>query len=631
MKELNKGKRAALALLAASALVAAGGLAQAAAANGSSRNADKIQALLQARRAAQTTRPGAVLAPIIVSSGNLSGWTIQDGHCDGGVSTGSVSFVSGPATPPLGAGSARYSVGADGDSFENLRNPNYNLTPLSSLTALSYSTYVSHPGSGGQAPYVVLNLDLDNDPATIDDQLFFEPTYQDGTYSGDPIPNQCGTGPNCVVPGSWQNWDALVGGWWTANEGTGGPPLHTIANYSAAHPGARIVNSSAGGGLRVVAGCGGADWTNFEGNLDNLTVNSTTYNFDLNPTPNAYALLAPQSGAPANGGSVVIGSQFNLDMMVNSGTNDVTVAQSYLSFTNPGLQNAQVGAPGCVVTNTVTADPTGFGTEIQNEVCNSSAPCDFGRISGPPSSIAFASGATPGQPSIRSNTPFRVAQVRFCALALGPARIHWQFGGDRDSFVVDESGNTVSSPSLYSDYVVNVVEPKLVGHVTWEGAPAQPNPRQQQPITLTLKSGTVEYNFTNLTTDASGFFTVPVTTLSSGTWQWRAKGPKSLANAGTFSYSRAVFTNVNMDTVTVTCPNGCLRGGDATNDNRVNASDYNIFRASSGKQLGDPGYDSRADFTNDNMVDISDFNLLKRNFGFSGSGPLVPGGGKPEK
>jgi hypothetical protein len=36
-----------------------------------------------------------------------------------------------------------------------------------------------------------------------------------------------------------------------------------------------------------------------------------------------------------------------------------------------------------------------------------------------------------------------------------------------------------------------------------------------------------------LTTDASGSFTVPVAGLAQGMYNWRVKGPKYLANAGT--------------------------------------------------------------------------------------------------
>src|SRR4051812_28247729 len=65
----------------------------------------------------------------------------------------------------------------------------------------------------------------------------------------------------------------------------------------------------------------------------------------------------------------------------------------------------------------------------------------------------------------------------------------------------------------------------LVGHVTWNGRPAQPDPLQSLPISLTLKSGAFERNFGGLLTDSNGFFTVPLTTVPDGTYTWRVKGP----------------------------------------------------------------------------------------------------------
>src|SRR4051794_19627072 len=50
----------------------------------------------------------------------------------------------------------------------------------------------------------------------------------------------------------------------------------------------------------------------------------------------------------------------------------------------------------------------------------------------------------------------------------------------------------------------------LTGHVVWQGAPAQPNIKQQQPVTLTLTSGTTQFEYPARTTDASGVFTVDV-------------------------------------------------------------------------------------------------------------------------
>src|SRR5947209_5517509 len=93
--------------------------------------------------------------------------------------------------------------------------------------------------------------------------------------------------------------------------------------------------------------------------------------------------------------TVVVGSKFTLDLEVNSGSNSVAVAQSYLTFTDSVLQNVDATQPGCVTTSTVTSDLTSFDFELQNEVCNSSTPCDFGRIIDPPASISFASGASP--------------------------------------------------------------------------------------------------------------------------------------------------------------------------------------------------------------------------------------------
>ena len=99
--------------------------------------------------------------------------------------------------------------------------------------------------------------------------------------------------------------------------------------------------------------------------------------------------------------------------------------QTGLTFTNSLLQVASASTGACgVVSTTVVADPSTFDAELQNEVCNSSSPCDFGRIIAPPASIAFASSALANPPA---NGDFRVARITFCAAAQGTARLHWQF------------------------------------------------------------------------------------------------------------------------------------------------------------------------------------------------------------
>jgi hypothetical protein len=230
----------------------------------------------------------ATSSTVVVTPSNLNGWTMQHDTC-GLTATGSQSFVEGPGSPPEGTGSHQFNIGPDGDSFEAMRNSSLNGTLLTNITALSYSTYVQQFGSGGQAPYIILNIDWDNNGIT-DDQLFFEPVYQNGTYSGASVPNQCGSNPACVVLGQWQEWDALIGGWWVGNDGFGGPPLVTLQQYAAAHPGARVTNPASGlGAFRVTTGCGGAAWQNFIGNADAVIIgangNTTNYDFELHNAP----------------------------------------------------------------------------------------------------------------------------------------------------------------------------------------------------------------------------------------------------------------------------------------------------------------------------------------------------------
>ncbi|TML84886.1 MAG: hypothetical protein E6G08_15590 [Actinobacteria bacterium] len=205
-------------------------------------------------------------ATVTVSPANMDGWATVHDTC-GAPSTGSVDFVNGPATPPAGVGSVKFTLGTNGDSYETLRTATYDGAKLSDLTAFDYWTYVSHSGSGGQAAYIDLYIDNNHD-GVKDDTLTFEPVYQ--------------TSQGTVALNVWQHWDALSGLWWA--ESTGGPPpLFTLSSYIASHPDARILN---GGGRNVIlaTGCGGAAWTGFIGNADKLTIgvkgDNTTYDFE---------------------------------------------------------------------------------------------------------------------------------------------------------------------------------------------------------------------------------------------------------------------------------------------------------------------------------------------------------------
>jgi hypothetical protein len=213
----------------------------------------------------------ATAATVVVAPGQMDGWTAVNDTC-GAATTGSVAFVNGPSSPPAGTGSLQYTVGSNGDSYPTVRTGNFNAVKLSNLTSLDYYTYVSHSGSGGQAPYIDLYVDNDNN-GTRDDILTFEPVYN---------PSQ-----GSVALNTWQHWNALSGLWWSDSMG-GPPPLFTLASYISGHPNARILPS--GGSFILAAGCGGAAWTSFVGNADKLTVGvsgvNTTYDFEASaPAP----------------------------------------------------------------------------------------------------------------------------------------------------------------------------------------------------------------------------------------------------------------------------------------------------------------------------------------------------------
>jgi hypothetical protein len=309
----------------------------------------------------------AATTTLVVYPGHLEGWQTQTSTSPS--PTPQVLFVFGPTPPPLGRGSAEFRVGPNGGSSAQMRHPGYAGTTLpnpsptpaaaNELTALGYSTYAQSGGSGGQTPFLNLLIDNDNN-GTVDDQLFFEPVYQNGTYPVvDPsitLPNQCGANPGCVTPGTWQTWDAFNGGWWALSAGTFGPPLTTLRFYRQTHPNARIVNSSTGlGGVRIFTGGGAGAWDNFVGNADafNIGVGPDTTVYDFEP-------VAPPT--PATGGVII----------------------SELRTSGPGLPAAPPAAPpettlgggfstlntdigGGLGTGSLTAGEVGGGGLITNE------------------------------------------------------------------------------------------------------------------------------------------------------------------------------------------------------------------------------------------------------------------------
>lgn len=308
---------------------------------------------------------------VVVTPSAADGWTyVQQGTC-GSADTGSQGFVTGPGSPPAGAGSFEMTVGSDGDSFQGFGTTSFGETKLADLTTLSYSTYVSQPSTGGgdqQAPYMNIRLDLDGN-GSPDDRFFFEPTYSSGGYGGDPVAPQPPIADNV-----WQTWDALHGGWWSANDGFGGPPLHTLQQILLDNPNATIVNGP-NAGIKINVGCGGGAWQGFIGNFDNVTVGinsaDTTYDFEPDPACTLTCYVNSATGNDSNGGSTPASAKKTIQAAVTqvSPTGAVIVAAgAYAESVAVGkavtINGAQAGAAvagrtfGSVTESTVTGQFT---------------------------------------------------------------------------------------------------------------------------------------------------------------------------------------------------------------------------------------------------------------------------------
>lgn len=207
----------------------------------------------------------------------MGGWTTSITTCGVTPSTASASFEDGPATPPLGPGSARLRVGSDGSSVASLRYAAPSAL-IADIAALAYSTYVT-TNLDSQAPYLRIDVDLDAD-GDAEDALFFEPAYQTHASGSPSLPDQ-----GALTEGVWQSWDARAGGWW-ANATPGFSPgtgVASLAAYAAARPGSRIATD----GIRVAAGCGTPSWDGFDGAADavRIALPSIDVTFDFEPDP----------------------------------------------------------------------------------------------------------------------------------------------------------------------------------------------------------------------------------------------------------------------------------------------------------------------------------------------------------
>jgi hypothetical protein len=235
-------------------------------------------------------------ATLTVSPADMNGWNFSATDNNGTINQGSGTgdFVTGPATPPLGVGSAHMQTSAgNGDQSVQLRTGALAGIKVADLTALSYSTFATS-WNGAQLPYLTIWVSTTGG-TTSDDRLWFEPAYSNGQY-GNNNPNPQ---PD-VALNTWQTWNALQGMWYTDSNVSGpGSDAITLAAYLALFPDATIVNDAGQniGGFRIATGFA-SQQDNFNTYVDNVSfatadLGTTTYNFEpaASPVPLPSSLL----------------------------------------------------------------------------------------------------------------------------------------------------------------------------------------------------------------------------------------------------------------------------------------------------------------------------------------------------
>lgn len=236
----------------------------------------------------------AAISTVVVRPGDVgTSWLAQSGI--GGAS----SFVTGPATAPLGVGSLQFTT-PNVSSWAQLYNYSYIGTPLANFDAISYSAYRASSSTNPTTQTIALALEVDvngADPGGFT-TLVFEPDYQ--------IPG----GNGAMHLDTWQTWDAFQGGnaiWWATTSIPGADKaFNTFVPWSTildANPQAVIV-----GGVGPFVGSGWAG--QFTGYTDALRIgvsgNTTTYDFEPNapaatPTPDGTTLVGGETATPSRG------------------------------------------------------------------------------------------------------------------------------------------------------------------------------------------------------------------------------------------------------------------------------------------------------------------------------------------
>ena len=173
---------------------------------------------------------------VTVTDSNYHGWQKEEKYL------GKISFANGPSKPPLQKGSLQFDVPEAGHARQvRMRNSNYAGILLSSITNLSYSTFVQKAGSNRDVPLLVLLVDINGDGKFEGDgvkdgdipHITFIPRFQNlddtsgysvkfGWYKPKKTNDIGIRWQHPIRQNAWQTWDVLHGGWanWTVANNT---------------------------------------------------------------------------------------------------------------------------------------------------------------------------------------------------------------------------------------------------------------------------------------------------------------------------------------------------------------------------------------------------------------------------
>ncbi len=215
----------------------------------------------------------------VVSPANMNGFVFFPEGPAGSFSTGT--FVRGPGQPPLGMGTARFTV--DNTGRESLATFAFANTRLDAITELSYTAYqnkVTNPTTPSDIT-IALQFDVDFNLSDANNafqgRLVFEP-------SANGIP---------VTPNQYQTFNTLdptTGRFFATNQTASGGNCTqanpcTKAQLLAFFPNVGIRNSQFGG---LLLRAGGPVTGGFDGNADALVIavngNRTTFDFEPSST-----------------------------------------------------------------------------------------------------------------------------------------------------------------------------------------------------------------------------------------------------------------------------------------------------------------------------------------------------------